>query len=41
MDDGNRQSTNEKSGKCNLCGECASACPTGALHIIEWKEITV
>ncbi|MCS6742910.1 4Fe-4S binding protein, partial [Acinetobacter baumannii] len=31
----------KKSGKCNLCGECASACPTGALHIIEWKEITV
>ena len=31
----------KKSGKCNLCGECASACPTGALQIIEWKEITV
>ncbi|EOT6904109.1 4Fe-4S binding protein [Escherichia coli] len=24
-----------------LCGECANACPTGALKIIEWKDITV
>ncbi|EFE1405386.1 4Fe-4S binding protein, partial [Shigella flexneri] len=23
------------------CGECANACPTGALKIIEWKDITV
>ncbi|EFA4258056.1 4Fe-4S ferredoxin, partial [Escherichia coli O136:H26] len=22
-------------------GECANACPTGALKIIEWKDITV
>ncbi|EPZ1836532.1 TPA: hypothetical protein ACGG59_001609, partial [Escherichia coli] len=21
--------------------ECANACPTGALKIIEWKDITV
>lgn len=30
-----------KSSKCVLCGECANACPTGALKIIEWKDITV
>ncbi len=31
----------KKSSKCVLCGECANACPTGALKIIEWKDITV
>jgi len=30
----------QKSGKCILCGECADVCPTGALSIIEWKNIT-
>jgi Fe-S-cluster-containing dehydrogenase component len=31
----------KKSSKCITCGECARNCPTGALRIIEWKEITV
>lgn len=30
----------KKSGKCILCGECVKACPTGALSLIEWREIT-
>jgi Fe-S-cluster-containing dehydrogenase component len=30
----------KKSSKCITCGECARSCPTGALRIIEWKEIT-
>jgi Fe-S-cluster-containing dehydrogenase component len=30
----------QKSSKCITCGECARCCPTGALRIIEWKEIT-
>lgn len=30
----------KKSGKCILCAECVKACPTGALSLIEWREIT-
>jgi Fe-S-cluster-containing dehydrogenase component len=29
----------KKSTKCITCGECARCCPTGALKIIEWKDL--
>ena len=29
-----------KSSKCIACGECAKGCPSGALQIVPWDEIT-
>ncbi|MEG0753859.1 MAG: ferredoxin-like protein [Angelakisella sp.] len=29
----------KKSTKCITCGACVAGCPTGALSIVEWKDI--
>lgn len=29
----------KKSSKCITCGACVQGCPTGALSIVEWKDI--
>jgi len=31
----------KKSTKCITCGACVAGCPTGALSIVDWKDIAV
>lgn len=29
-----------KAGKCNLCGTCIEGCPSGALYLVSWDQVT-
>jgi Pyruvate/2-oxoacid:ferredoxin oxidoreductase delta subunit len=34
-------SATKKAFKCKSCGYCALWCPTKALHMVPWSDVTV